>query len=794
MKLFNLLIGGLLIFTAISVNAALEEVIVTAQKRSESLQDVPIAVSAFSGDSMRQLGINDASDLVALTPGLSERKQSGSNTSYFLRGVGTNDIHLTAAPAVGQYFDEVTLTSGFQAKAALFDMDRVEVLKGPQNTLFGLNTTGGTVSYFSKSPEIGGGTKGVIDARAGNYSLFNVDGGIGFELSENIAARISGSWNQSDGAFDSVFDGRDYGDDDTQAVRAQLLWAVSEDSEVLLNLHFAQSENNGSAYKALGTRAPDGSGAVCSEFNPQAVPDFDRNTNCIGVPPPAVGDLGPGQPGADTSFSDWEDVGMNIGGEDLETKGIFLKINHELEFASFTSITAFDNLEFTNTNDLDGTQLGQMINLQEDDRDTFQQELRLVSTGDGAFRWIAGAYYLDEDSDSYTGLRSNLIGNWAILPNVLLEHTKENFGVYGQAEYDFNDALTFTVGIRWSDETVEGDYRASRPNVVAISDTTPLHSDEVTALVAAQNPGTPAFDSDGFEIARKVSQELTNEDIGFTFKADYKLNDDSLVYLSFSRGFKGSALDIRAAYALVPVANVLTGLEEARLDPESLDAWELGYKSSYWDNRIQLDAAIFHYTYENLQQFITFRGIPTLDNAPESEIAGFDANLKFANDSGFYAQLGLSYLDTEVTDAIDSEFIEGAPLASSPEWSFTALAAQDFQVGEGILTLMANLSFTDEQASETLTSGTQPVEGAFTVDSYTLVNANANYRFGSEEQYRVGLYANNLTDEHFCHGHRGSDGANLSVPGNAGRHHGNLTCMVSNTSVRTFGVNFGMDF
>ena len=129
-------------------NAQLEEVVVTAQKRSESLLDVPIAVTAFSQEALGELGIFNADDLVQFTPGLSMRKRSGSNTTYFLRGVGTNDIHLTAAPAVGQYFDEVTLTSGFHARTALFDMNRVEILKGPQNTLFGLNTTGGTVSYF----------------------------------------------------------------------------------------------------------------------------------------------------------------------------------------------------------------------------------------------------------------------------------------------------------------------------------------------------------------------------------------------------------------------------------------------------------------------------------------------------------------------------------------------------------------------------------------------------------------------------------------------------------------------
>lgn len=778
----------------IAANAQLEEVIVTAQKRSESLQDVPIAVTAFTGDSMKDLGINNASDLVVFTPGLSAKQQSGSNTSYYLRGVGTNDIHLTAASAVGQYSDGVTLTSGFHAKTALFDMNRVEVLKGPQNTLFGLNTTGGAVSYFSNGPEIGGGTQGSLDARVGNYSKINLEGAIGFDLGDNAAARIAGVWSESDGAFDSQFDGRDFGDDDTQGLRAQFLWQLSDTTDVLLNLHYGQSENNGSAHKVLGTRAPDGSGAVCANFNPQQVPDLNNNTNCISVPPPAAGDQGPGQSGVDGSFGDWEDVGMDVGGEDLETKGTFLKINHDFSWATFTSITAFDNLEFQNTNDLDGSRIGQMTLQQEDDRDTFQQEFRLVSSADEAYRWIAGVYYLDEEAESYTGLRSNLIGNWAILPNVQLDHSKENLGVYGQGEYDFTDALTLTLGVRWSDETIEGDYLPSRPVVVPVPDTTPLHSSDINNLVAAQNPGTPGFDADGFEIARQVSQKLENDDIGFTAKLDYQFGEDSLVYLGFSRGFKGSALDIRAAYALVPVANVLQGLEDARLEPESLQAWEIGFKGSFADNRVQLEAALFHYTYEDLQQFITVRGIPTLDNAPESEIIGFDANLKFVNESGFYGQVGVSYLDSEVTDSTGSDFIEGAPLASSPEWSVTALATQDFDIGDGVLTLMTNVSYTDEQATDTLTTATEAVEGAFTIESYTLVNASANYRFGAQEEFKVGIYANNLTDEKFCHGIRASDTANLADSGNAGRHHGNLTCSVSNASVRTYGVNVGYTF
>lgn len=795
---FKLDKNGIVLSTAISAclmtgaaHAALEEIVVTAQKRSESLQDVPVAVSAFTGESMKQMGVDDAGDLVSLTPGLSERAQSGSSTTYFLRGVGTNDIHLTAAPAVGMYLDGVTLTSGFQAKTSLFDVERVEILKGPQNTLFGLNTTGGTVSYFSNKPEVGAGSQGYLDARVGNHSRMNLEGALGFDLGPNSAARLSFASTQSDGAFTSVADGRDFGDEDTMSLRGQVIWQPSDDTSILFKAHISESENNGIAYKALGTRAPDGSGAVCADFNGTVIANFDTNTNCISRTPPGPGEQA-GNLGADPSFANWETVGMNVGGLEMETRGISLRIDHDIEGATLTSITAFDNLEFENSNDLDGSQFGYMNVAQSDDRETFQQELRLVSNGDGAFRWIAGAYYLKDEADSFTGLRSALIGGWAILPNVQLDHSKENLGVYGQTEYDLSDAMTLTVGLRWSDETIEGHYKPSKPNVVGQSDDLFWTREQVHALVAS-NAGTEGYDADGYEIARQVTQELDNTDVGFTAKLDYQFGDDSLAYISFSRGFKGSALDIRAAYALVPVANVLKGLEDSRLDPESLDAWELGFKSTYWDNQLQLDAAVFQYTYENLQQFITNKGVPTLDNAPESEISGFDANVRYANDAGLYAQLGLSILDSEVTDSEGSAFVQGAPLAGAPELSYTALVSQDFNVGEGVLTVMANMSYTDEVASETSTAGTHPVANAFTADAYTLVNANATYRFGAAEQYSIGIYGNNLTNERFCHGIRASDNANLIAEGNTG-HHRNLLCMVSNASVRTYGVTFGMDF
>ena len=771
----------------------LEEVIVTAQKREQSIQDVPIAMSAFTGDAMKTLGVTNASDLVNITPGFALGIQAGSNRNYFLRGVGTSDVHLTAASAVGQYFDGITLTSGFHAKAALFDMERVEILKGPQNTLFGLNTTGGAVNYISRQPEIDGGTQGDASVKLGNNSRVEAELAVGFDMTDTLAARVALQSINDDGAFRSISNGERYGDDDVKAGRVTLLWLPTDQVSVTLNMHGLKSDNNSTSIRAMGTRSPDGSGGLCADV-PMGVIDFEDNTNCL-----SRDGGGTGEPASDPSTGDWELSAQDIGFEDLDTRGAYLKIDYDLPWATFSSVTSWDNLKFRNANDNDGGDTLGLQSYQQDDRDTFQQELRLISTEDQNFRWIAGVYYLEEDADSYTGLRGarGAFRNGVQIPNIQLDHSRDNLGIYFQGEYDLTDAITLTAGVRWSDEGIEGNYLPSSPSVAGAPTSNLYFKEEVAALVAAQNPGTPAFDANGYEIARQIAQKLANKDVGYTVKLDWKVTDSSMLYVSNSRGFKGSALDIRPVYALVPIANVVASLEETRLDPERLDVWEIGYKGAFWDNRIQLDAAAFLYTYEDLQQFVTARGIAILDNAPESEVKGFDANIAYGGGQGLFLQAGISLLDTEVTKAGDSAFVEGAKLGNSPDVSFNLLASQEFYLNNGsLLTLTANVSHTGDQVKVTATGGNSRVVDQLSTDAYTLLNANVSYRFGGEQQYNLSIYGSNLTDEHFCGAVLINDGnAILGNATNARTHiHMNALCRVTNASTRTYGVSFSVEF
>ncbi|ABG42401.1 TonB-dependent receptor, plug [Paraglaciecola sp. T6c] len=772
--------------------AEVEKIVVTAQKRSEPLQDVPVAITAFTGATMEALGITDASDLVAVTPGLTSSAQGGSNRNYFLRGIGTGDFHLTASPAVGQYYDGITLTSGFQARAALFDMQRVEVLKGPQNTLFGLNTTGGAINYITNKPEIDGGTNGSVKVKIGSDSLINTESAIGFDISDSVAARLAVMTNKNDGPFTSLSDGRDYGDDDMKAVRLGVLWAPVDDASLLFNVNTMQSENNSTASELLGSRAPDGSGDVCAEFNRGNL-DFERNTDCVGRDGGATGE----QP-TDPSTGSWDTISTNFGLEDIKTKGYYLAFDYDFDIGTLSLISSFDNLDFKVATDVDGSAtLGAHLT-QEDDRDTYQHELRFVSDGLDAFRWIAGIYYLDQDAESFTGIRSPGIGGGNIIPNVQLAHSKENLGIYTQAEYDLTDDITITSGLRWSDEKIVADYLPSSPNAQTFDNKIPLFSNDIDELVRLQNNvENPNLDVDGYDIRRQVRQNLSNEDIGYTVKLDWKATEDALLYASLSKGFKGGAADIRTAYALVPPANILTGLEDARLEPESLKAWEVGYKSSFLKNSIQLDAAVFYYTYFNKQQFVTAGGIPTLANAPQSEIKGLDANVKYANDYGLFLDFGLALIDSEITDAGEDElFIEGTELGNTPKYSLSMVAKQEIEFQNGtLLTLMGNVNYTDDETKGSITRGSSELKDLITQEAFTLVNMNVKYSFGDDLQYAVSLYGNNLTDEHFCASLGTSDGNKIYAdgisPGSLGY---NVRCVVTRASTRTFGLSFGLTF
>ena len=215
---------GPFLFTsgALAQGTLLEEVIVTAQKREESLQDVPIAISALTGDQLNELGVATPNDLMNVFPNLILKPGSALNTGFSIRGVGTDNFHVTAQQAVGQYLDEVSLISPIIGSFGLFDMERVEVLRGPQNTLFGRNTTGGAVSMISRKPEVGGELNGYGRVNGGNEGRIDFEGAVGVPLGERAAARLAVQTKNRGAIYNNLLNGEDTGEEERHSGRAQL--------------------------------------------------------------------------------------------------------------------------------------------------------------------------------------------------------------------------------------------------------------------------------------------------------------------------------------------------------------------------------------------------------------------------------------------------------------------------------------------------------------------------------------------------------------------------------------------
>ena len=751
---------------------------------------MPVAVVAFTEEALDTWGISDASEVVLYTPGLTSVQQGGSNRNFYLRGVGTFDFHLTAASSVGQYYDGVTLTSGFHARAALFDMERVEVLKGPQNTLFGLNTTGGAVNYISKQPEIGKGTQGSAEVKAGSDGLFGLDATVGFDNLSNLAARLAVHTNSYDGPFVSNQNGVDFGGDDLTAYRGTLLWKPSERINFKANLHSSSNSNNGPAVRGVGSRAADGMG-LCEGFVSHII-DFGQMTDCFGRSNPDIG-----QAAANPSTSDWKTVTQTLGFEDVSTNGYYVKVDYAFDFATLDASLAFDSLDVQTAIDSDGGPNVLLSVQQEEARDTLQYEVRLTSNDtSSAFRWIAGLFILNDESEAYTGVTAPGLGgrpgNGDNIPNVQLDFTKDNTGLYGQLEYDFNDDLTLTAGLRSSDEEFSGRYLPSSPVVTAELLEQPIFSDTVARLVREQFVGRDGYDANGYEIARQVSRTLTNNDVGYTFKLDWKASENSLVYGSVSKGFKGGALDIRAVYALLPARNLTDSPEQ--LDPESLDAIEIGYKTSFLQDKIRLDISYFDYQYHDLQQFVTVAGFPSLENAPESVLSGIDGSLRYANDSGFYLDFGFSTIDAEITETGDSNFALG-PLGNAPPLSLSLLASQEFVLGNNLLAVTGGLSHVDEHPRGSAISANSAVTDFLIEPAYTLINAHVAYRFGPDHKYKVSFAGLNLTDENFCGARLVNDAGRLIADMFTRRaFHYHVLCRTNRAATQTFELGFGLNF
>lgn len=695
----------------------IEEVVVTAQKRAESVQDVPIAMSVLNADALREMGVTSSEKLAEFVPNL-EWVDDGSNVpNIFIRGIGDISFHLNQVGGVGLYMDEVSLNSPVLAGFTLFDMERVEVLRGPQNTLFGRNTTGGAVQFISRKPDIDGGTNGHLNFNYGNLGKLEVEGALGFDLSDQAAVRIALTATDQDDWLDNITLGNEQGGYDSFAGRAQLLWQPSEDVEILFNVHGGERDGDRHQDLTYGGRDP---------ANP--------SVNCPGSP-----DVGAGCVDA-RGFqhpNGYDETASNIVGEDnSEAAGAFVSISIDFPAFTLTSVTAFDHSESEQFQDSDGGPETLFYFSQASDVDQWSQELRFASSGEGGMRWIGGLYYFFEDAEWATALRfAPGPTPFQIVPNNVTQQDNEVWSAYGQLEFDLSEQLTVTAGLRYTNETKEASVGGSvgRWTPAILPADVMIGFNEISLL--SQQPG--AFSLPSAEV------DETWEEIGGKVSLDYRYSEDMLFYASVARGFKGGGTSLAAIESLV-------GQPGRTVDPEYLWAYEIGAKTSWLDGALQLNGSLFYNQWEDQQLFTTFvvSGITStfLVNVPESTSQGAELELQWIPAEGWFVAGGVTLLDAEVDDAGSElpDIEEGNALPNSPEMTLNGLIRKEWTLNNGTASLQTSVSFKDEVNYDI---SENPV---LEEDSYWLVNVRAGYRFGPEEAYEVALWGENLSSTGYC--------------------------------------------
>jgi iron complex outermembrane recepter protein len=720
--------------------ATLEEVLVTAQKREQNVQDVPIAIDALSRDSILAQRIAGPDDLIKLLPNLSLKTASAVNSGFAIRGVGTNNFHLTAQQAVGLYFDEVSQVTPFTSQLGLFDMERIEVLRGPQNTLFGRNTTGGAVNFITRRPDPEAGTNGYINANLGNFGRLDGEGAVGFALGENFAIRAAAQIQSRDGVFTDVESGDEIGSTDKQSARLGLAWAPSESTNAWLSLHYGKSDPERVPRKATGRFLADNA-TVCPNNNSGA-PQFDGASACFARNKTGVL--------YNPSLDGWRDAHDAANNTALvELEGALLRFEHDFGPMTLASLTGYDNVEQHLADESGGLPYIQFQALQQGDYQTLSQELRLTSNGEGKLKWIGGLFYSHENDHFATTARNNAVGppTLSVVPTSILNQSGDVYSAYGQIDVAFTDRFNMNLGLRYTSDEKTGDT-----TVVAMFDTdtglatgTRLPEDFLYGrdFVLAHQDSFPTLCAPGVVPCsgpwKQVKQDYskTGGKLGF----DFHFNDTMMGYASYSTGFKAGAFDVRAQA-------VLLGTGDLPVKPEELDAYEIGLKSEFLDRRMKLNVTAFWYDWKDLQTFATIPGIgPAFLNLPESTIVGQELEWQFAPGGEWLLRLYGAHLDTEVTDVGTlgpDAAIEGAPLQQAPEWTFNAGIYKGFPIGEHRLTVGANARYASEQW------GTMNERPNTLVDSTTFVDASIAYEFGTENKYSLTAWGENLTAEKTC--------------------------------------------
>lgn len=701
---------------------ALEEITVTARKRSENLQNTPISITAFTANDLENRQISSIADIDEATPNLvfdTAAPSSGSNSaaSVFIRGVGQVDFAPTTDPGVGIYVDGVYYARAIGAALDFLDLERISVLRGPQGTLFGRNTIGGALNIVSKKPteEFGGDTSVTI----GSANHIDVSTNINLPISDTLLTKISAGTRNQDGYVTNLASpaAPKLGDNNSSSIRGSVLWMPSDNVVVQLNADYTR-EREQSAPNVLIAVDPT-----------RAFPGFHNNAK---IGDCATPETNPACFSSNYIGSPFTTYSAQKSASEIDYWGVALTVDWDMDAFSVKSITAYRNLQSFSTRDADHAPM--VIFETEDtiDQDQFSQELQFSGQALGdKLTWLLGLYYFEEEANN-NNLVDISVGTFR--SGGLVKN--DNKAVFFNATYDVTDDLHVTAGLRFTKEN-----KSFTPDQVLLTD-------------VAAGPGVtiPA----GTRVLPQVEKKTSIDDWTPHLNISYDISEDMMVYGTYSKGFKSGGFTQRVFPPLVPALGQDPAEVIPSYAPEFVTSYEVGIKSSFWDNRGRLNIAAFYSDYSDMQILIREAVASVTVNAGEATMKGFEAEITLLPVEGLTLQGGIGYLDAKydtlgasaVGVTVDSKF------ANAPELSVSGSAAYTMELTSGTLTPRIDGIYTSKVYNDAINT-LEVVQ-----DGFLLLNANLTYET-ADESWRVVLGVRNLTDEVYLN----SASANMNTGG-----------------------------
>ncbi|NIB43465.1 TonB-dependent receptor [Pseudomaricurvus alkylphenolicus] len=710
---------------------AIEEVVVTARKREESLQDTPISVAAFTADDLSNRQIDSSDQLTQVTPNLSfssHAPSAGNNASsqIFIRGIGQTEFLPSTDPGVGLYIDEVYMARSVGATLNFVDLAQIEILRGPQGTLFGRNTIGGAINLTTRRPaeEFGGS----LEVKLGTDDRLDVQASLDMPISDTLRTAVSVGSRKRDGYVTRVLDGTDLGNDDSMGGRVALEWNATNNIEVYFAADYVKEEENGAPIS----------------FNGLA-PNLFANLAAGGVL------VGSGCGGLDPSLQarcasrDWDagpyaNYGTFAVDSYFESWGSSLTVKWDLEAFSIKSITAYRDMEWTGSRDADNTPLTILHTRNDDTQDQFSQEFQFSGTGfDDRLNWLLGLYYFEESAsdDYFVPVAVGTFNSGGLVEN-------DSKAVFGQLSYDLTHDLSLTLGLRWTEEN-----KAFKPLQFAetqyLFPITPGESDGLAGYVhpfdgntypTLGGGGTTAIVPAGTLFFPQVWQDETYSDTTPMVNLSYQLDEDIMLYASYSEGFKSGGFNAR---------NIKPGAAVRSFEPETAETFELGFKAELFDNTLRLNGAIFTTDYTDLQFVIREDFAPIIFNAGEAQIDGVELEWTWVPTPDIQVVGGIGFVDAEYKELSDVLQSGGVSLNNDmphvPKLSANLGVAYSFNLGDaGVITPRIDWSYRDDVVFDALNSE------EIAQEAYDIVNASLIWDSPSES-WRVAASVSNVTDE-----------------------------------------------